>query len=69
MGIFSAAIASFSKSGVAEPKSTILVIDDDPVLLQTVKSLLGKRGFNVVTSSSGPITVCRSPMGTRRSSS
>jgi CheY-like chemotaxis protein len=53
MGIFSAAIASFSKSGVAEPKSTILVIDDDPVLLQTVKSLLGKRGFNVVTSSSG----------------
>lgn len=54
MGIFSAAIASFSKGGVAKPKSTILVIDDDPVLLQTVKSLLGKRGFNVVTSSSGP---------------
>ena len=54
MGIFSAAIASFSKRGVAEPKSTILVIDDDPVLLQSVKSLLGKRGFNVVTSSSGP---------------
>jgi CheY-like chemotaxis protein len=54
MGIFSAAIASFSKGGVGEPKATILVIDDDPVLLQTVKSLLGKRGFNVVTSSSGP---------------
>jgi len=53
MGIFSAAIALFSNGGVGEPKSTILVIDDDPVLLQTVKSLLGKRGFNVVTSSSG----------------
>ncbi|MGA2140199.1 MAG: response regulator [Verrucomicrobiia bacterium] len=53
MGIFSAAIALFSSGGVGEPKSTILVIDDDLVLLQTVKSLLGKRGFNVVTSSSG----------------
>jgi len=53
MGIFSAAIALFSNGGVGEPKSTILVIDDDLVLLQTVKSLLGKRGFNVVTSSSG----------------
>ena len=39
---------------MGEPKSTILVIDDDPVLLQTVKSVLGKRGFSVVTSSSGP---------------
>jgi len=36
-----------------EPKSTILIIDDDPVLLQNVKSLLGKQGFNVVTSTSG----------------
>ena len=36
-----------------DPKSTILVIDDDPVLLQSVKSLLGKSGFNVVISSSG----------------
>ena len=53
MGILSAAIALFSNGGVDEPKSTILVIDDDLVLLQTVKSLLGKRGFNVVTSSSG----------------
>ena len=54
MGFLSAAIALFSNGGVGEPKSTILVIDDDLVLLQTVKSLLGKRGFNVVTSSSGP---------------
>ena len=68
MGIFTAAIALFSSGGVgqqerlpepssddkAEPKSTILVIDDDPIVLETVKSLLGKRGFNVLTSSSGP---------------
>jgi len=36
-----------------ESKFTILVIDDDPVLLRTVSALLGKRGFHVVTSSSG----------------
>ena len=67
MGIFSAAIALFS-NGVGErerlperpsddevkPKSTILVIDDDPAVLLTVKTLLGKRGFNVLTSSSAP---------------
>ena len=66
MGIFSAAITLFSNGGVGqqrrlkerqaddevEPKSTILVIDDDPMLLQTVKSLLVKRGFDVLTSSS-----------------
>src|ERR1019366_10124464 len=68
MGIFKAAIGLFSDRGVgqqerlpdrpsddeAETKSTILVIDDDPLLLHTVQSLLGKRGFNVLTSSSGP---------------
>ena len=53
MGFLSAITALFSNGGVGEPNSTILVIDDDPVLLQTVKSLLGKRGFNVVTSTSG----------------
>ncbi len=67
MGIFSAAIALFGPAGVGqqkklpehpsndpvETKSTILVIDDDPILLQTVKSMLAKRGFNVLTSSSG----------------
>ncbi len=68
MGIFSAAIALFGPAGVGQQKklpehpsndpveteSTILVIDDDPILLQTVKSTLVKRGFNVLTSSSGP---------------
>jgi CheY-like chemotaxis protein len=67
MGIFSAAIALFS-NGVGErerlpecpsddevkPKSTVLVIDDDPAVLLTVKTLLVKRGFNVLTSSSSP---------------
>ena len=66
MGIFTAAIALFSNGGVgqqerlpepssddgAETKSTILVIDDDPVVLQIVKTLLVKRGFNVLTTSS-----------------
>ena len=68
MGIFTAVIALFSDRGVgqrerlpecssddeAETKSTILVIDDDPLLLHTVQSLLVKRGFNVLTSSSSP---------------
>ena len=68
MGIWSAAIALFSSGGVGQrerlpksssddeagPKSTILVIDDDPIVLETIKTLLGKRGFNVLTSSSGP---------------
>jgi CheY-like chemotaxis protein len=68
MGIFSAAIALFSPGGVGqqerlpehlpddedEPKSTILVIDDDPAILLTVKTLLVKRGFNVLASSSSP---------------
>jgi CheY-like chemotaxis protein len=67
MGIIAAAIALFS-NGVGErerlpdcssddevkPKSTVLVIDDDPAVLLTVKTLLGKRGFNVLTSSSAP---------------
>jgi DNA-binding NtrC family response regulator len=66
MGIFSAAIELLSNVGVsqqkrplesssdneAKTKSTILVIDDDPVLLQTVKSSLVKRNVNVLTSSS-----------------
>jgi len=44
---------SISNDGT-ETKATILAIDDDPLLLQTVKTLLGKRGFNVLTSSSAP---------------
>lgn len=68
MGILKTAIALFSDGGVgqqerlpecssdeeSEPKDTILAIDDDPVVLETIKSLLGKRGFNVLTSSSAP---------------
>jgi CheY-like chemotaxis protein len=68
MGIFSAAIALFGPGGVgryerlpnppcqqeAETKSTILVIDDDPMVLQIVKSVLGKEGYNVLASASAP---------------
>jgi len=68
MGIWSAAIALFSSGGVGQrerlpksssddeagPKSTILVIDDNPIVLETIKTLLGKRGFNVLTTSSSP---------------
>jgi CheY-like chemotaxis protein len=68
MGIFSAAIALFGNGGVGEreklpehpstdegePKSTVLVIDDDPAVLLTIKTLLVKRGFNVLSSSSSP---------------
>jgi len=68
MGIFSAAIALFGKGGVGqqerlpecppkdegETKCTVLVIDDDPTVLLTVKTLLVKRGFNVLSTSSSP---------------
>ena len=68
MGILHAALALFGIGGVgererppdcpsndeSEPKSTILVIDDDYAVLLTVKTLLVKRGFNVLTSSSAP---------------
>lgn len=68
MGIISAAIALFSPGGVGqrerlagrpstdepEAKSTILVIDDDPAVLLTVRTLLARRGFKVLTSSSSP---------------
>ncbi|MGD0060115.1 MAG: response regulator [Verrucomicrobiia bacterium] len=64
--MFSAAIALFGNGGVGrqkkppkhpsndevEPKSTILVIDDDPMVLETIRTLLVKRGSNVLTSSS-----------------
>jgi len=67
MGIFSRVIALFSGGGVGnrerlprrlpnggEARSTILVIDDSPLLLKTVKTLLVKQGFNVLTASSAP---------------
>jgi DNA-binding NtrC family response regulator len=63
MGIFSAAIELCGVGGrtrstgspsdsETKAKSTVLVINDDPMLLQTVKSLLVKHGCNVLTSSS-----------------
>jgi CheY-like chemotaxis protein len=82
MGMFSAAIALFGPGGVGQQKKpperpsndetgtkpTILVIDDDPILLQTVKSMLVKRGFDVLTSSSVPrgLGVLRNAVGNIR---
>jgi CheY-like chemotaxis protein len=79
MGIFSAAIALLGIGSIGQQKrlpespsaeeadtqSTILIIDDDSMLLQTVKSLLLKRGFNVLTSSSVPrgLGVLRNAVG------
>jgi CheY-like chemotaxis protein len=40
--------------GDAQLKCTILVIDDDPLIILTVKTLLAKRGFNVLSSCSSP---------------
>ena len=38
---------------VAENQCTVLAIDDDPTFLHTVSSVLGKHGFNVLTSTTG----------------
>jgi CheY-like chemotaxis protein len=69
MGILGAAVALFSKSGShpaepksrrkhpvdpAEPKPTILVIDDDPSFLEAMRAVLGGEGYNVLASSTGP---------------
>ena len=68
MGIIKDAIALLGIGGVGqrdrlpdrpcnaegEPKSTVLVIDDDPLVLLTVKTLLAKRGFEVLSTSSSP---------------
>jgi CheY-like chemotaxis protein len=68
MGIFNAASALLGSSGAvqqetlperppddeAEPKCTVLVIDDDPAVLLTIRTLLVKRGFNVLSSTSSP---------------
>ena len=69
MGIFSAAVALFGKGGsqaveqeprarrradATEPKATILIIDDDPSFLETMRTVLRDEGYNVLASSSGP---------------
>jgi CheY-like chemotaxis protein len=68
MGIFNTATALLGNSGPAqpeqlperlpdneaEPKCTVLVIDDDPAVVLTVRTLLAKHGFNVLSSTSSP---------------
>jgi two-component system cell cycle sensor histidine kinase/response regulator CckA len=69
MGIFTAAAALFGKGGLQdtqeEPrgrsrpdssaaKATVLIIDDDPSYLDTMRALLSSEGYNVLTSSTGP---------------
>ena len=69
MGIFGAAVALFGNSrsdptgpephlkkssDTAEHKDTILVIDDDPGFLDSMRTVLGSEGYNVLVSSTGP---------------
>jgi CheY-like chemotaxis protein len=71
MGIFTAAVALFSKGGNghvdreersaasgpdagSQSKATVLIIDDDPSFLDTMRSLLRDEGYNVLASSTGP---------------
>jgi CheY-like chemotaxis protein len=69
MGIFGAAKALFGSggsestgprgkrkqsSGTAERKETILVIDDDSAFLDTMRTMLGGEGYNVLVSRTGP---------------
>jgi CheY-like chemotaxis protein len=68
MGIFTAAIALLGKGGLqdteerprarhsgdgTEPKSIVLVIDDDTSFLEAMRSLLQSAGYEVLTSSTG----------------
>jgi CheY-like chemotaxis protein len=66
MGFVTAALALLGKrpqsngnkedgtADTSEPKSTILVIDDDPKFLETMRILLRGAGYTVLTSSTGP---------------
>jgi CheY-like chemotaxis protein len=69
MGIFSAAVALFGSGSTGElkrkprsagsdedpeAKGTVLVIDDDPTILEAIRLLLSEAGYNVLTSSTGP---------------
>jgi CheY-like chemotaxis protein len=69
MGIFGAAVALFGKNGsqsveqsprarhpddTTESKATILIIDDDPSFLETMRTVLSSEGYNVLASSTGP---------------
>ena len=69
MGIFTAAIALLGNGGSrdteerprarhsgdgANPRSTVLIIDDDISFLEAMRSLLHSAGYDVLTSSTGP---------------
>ena len=69
MGIFTAAVALFSNGSVDQPeketrgtrsddgagaKGTILIIDDDPSFLESIRLVLREAGYNVLTSATGP---------------
>lgn len=41
-------------AGAPRERCTVLVVDDDLSLLETVRGLLSQAGYNVLTSSSGP---------------
>jgi len=69
MGIFGAAVALFGKGGsqpvedrprarhsdnTTQSKATILIIDDDPSFLDSMRTVLSSEGYNVLASSTGP---------------
>jgi CheY-like chemotaxis protein len=69
MGIFTAAAALFGNGGLQDTqeqprgrnradnsvaKPTVLIIDDDPSYLDTMREVLRGEGYNVLTSSTGP---------------
>lgn len=69
MGIFGAAVALFGKGGsqpvedrprarhaddTTPSKATILIIDDDPSFLDSMRTVLSSEGYNVLASSTGP---------------
>jgi DNA-binding response OmpR family regulator len=41
-------------SGWGEPKQTVLVVDDEPIVTEVVERYLRREGLRVVTASSGP---------------
>jgi len=49
-----------------EPKKTILVADDDPVMLRLLQLNLGKAGFNVVSCNEG-LSVLETALSTKPS--
>jgi CheY-like chemotaxis protein len=69
MGILGAAVALFGKGesqpvrdnsranhsdDITESKATILIIDDDPSFLDSMRTVLSSEGYNVLASTTGP---------------